>query len=400
MNLRDFNYELPPEKIARYPARERDLSKLLVYRDGKITTDIFRNADRYIPADSLLVFNNARVIRARILFRKPTGASVEILCLEPLSPAGYSQSFGSRDPVEWKCIVGNLRKWKSGAISTTYISDGAAYELNAVRIAEEGEAWRIRFEWGSSGLSFAEVIELAGVMPLPPYINRNAGPEDLVRYQTVYASISGSVAAPTAGLHFTDIVLGRLGTAGVRSAEITLHVGAGTFKPVKSDKITDHLMHSEHFSVTIETIGLLRMNLGNIIAVGTTSVRTLESLYWLGVKILNRSIAAGAGPRLDQWEAYTLQQEISASDSLDAITEYMRKGQLSRLDALTGIMIVPGYRFRMTDGMITNFHQPGSSLLMLIAAWLNESWREIYDYALRNDFRFLSYGDASLLFRE
>ena len=397
IDLRDFDYHLPPDRIARYPVSERDMSKLLVYRDYKISEDIFRNIDNHLSPGSILVFNNTRVIRARMIFRKGTGARIEILCLEPLRPAEYGLSFGSKEPVEWKCIIGNLKKWKSGIIKTSYSFDGKDYELTAKRIQQEGDAWKIRFEWGSSAISFGEVIESAGQLPLPPYLEREAEPDDLKRYQTVYSRIKGSVAAPTAGLHFTGEMVDRLKESGIAAAEVTLHVGAGTFKPVKSKSILDHEMHCEHFAITIETIEKLRKYPGSIIAVGTTTVRTLESLYWLGVKLKEDTSVKIDELELDQWYAYESRSEIPACESIDTIIQFMKFNGLETLNASTSIMIIPGYRFRMINGMITNFHQPMSTLLLLISAWVSERWKEIYRYALENNFRFLSYGDCSLL---
>jgi S-adenosylmethionine:tRNA ribosyltransferase-isomerase len=398
IDLKDYDYDLPPEKIARYPAGERDLSQLLVYKDNKISKDIFRNIDKYIPFDSLLVFNNTRVIRARILFRKKTGAMIEVLCLEPLVPVEYESAFGSREAVEWKCIVGNLKKWKSGIIKTSYMINGRSFELCAERVRQEGDAWRIRFEWGSSGASFGEVIDSAGQLPLPPYLERDPEPDDLKRYQTVYSRIKGSVAAPTAGLHFTVPMFERLIGSGIATTEVTLHVGAGTFKPVRSKSISDHEMHCEHFSVTIETVGMLKKYSGKIIPVGTTSVRTLESLYWLGVELKRNPGASYDELSLGQWDAYNSDADVSTGESLDAILKFMIKNKLPVMHASTRIMIVPGYKFRMMRGMITNFHQPMSTLLLLVSAWVKDGWKDIYRYALRNNFRFLSYGDCSLLF--
>jgi S-adenosylmethionine:tRNA ribosyltransferase-isomerase len=397
IDLKDFDYPLPADRIAQYPAVERDMSRLLVYKDNKISEDIFRNIDQYLPPDSILVFNNTRVIRARMIFTKGTGARIEILCLEPLSPTEYGLSFGSKEPVEWKCIVGNLKKWKSGILKTSFSSEGREYELRAKKIQQEGDAWRIRFEWGSPAISFGEVIDSAGQLPLPPYLEREAEPDDLNRYQTVYSSIKGSVAAPTAGLHFTGAMVDRLRKSGMETAEVTLHVGAGTFKPVKSKSISGHEMHSEHFSVSLETIEKLRKCLGRIVPVGTTTVRTLESLYWLGVKMKEDTSAKTDELTLDQWYAYESVTDISPVEAIDAIIKFMKLNALDTLNAATSIIIIPGYRFRMIKGMITNFHQPMSTLLLLISAWVNESWKDIYRYALENNFRFLSYGDCSLL---
>jgi len=399
VDLNDYDYNLPAERIAQYPADERDASQLLISEDGRISKDIFRNIINYLPSGSFLVFNNTRVIRARILFRKETGALIEILCLEPLSPFEYELSFSSREPVEWKCIVGNLKKWKRGLISTNFKSSGKTYELIAEKLSSEGEAWRVRFAWTNRDLSFGEVIEAIGHIPLPPYILRDDNTEDISRYQTIYSRVKGSVAAPTAGLHFTENVFKALHAKGIKSAEVTLHVGAGTFQPVKSRRISDHEMHYEHFFITAETIKLILENRGKIIPVGTTSVRTLESIYWLGVKlILDPSFSRGE-IILTQWEVYDIETNVSVKDSMEAILNLLRERKQSILHASTGIIIVPGYKFRMINGMITNFHQPRSTLLLLVSAWSGKKWKEIYDYALGHGFRFLSYGDCSLLLR-
>lgn len=400
IDLKDYDYALPHDRIAQYPVTERDLSRLLVYKDNQISKDIFRNISRYIPSDSLLVFNNTRVIRARLLFRKESGAAIEVLCFEPLAPAEYEASFGSRGPVEWKCIIGNLKKWKSGIIKTTYILKGKQYELTARKLEQDGDAWRIRFEWNSSGSSFGEIIDSAGRLPLPPYIERDAEPDDLNRYQTVYSSIRGSVAAPTAGLHFTKKMVERLRISGIAMTELTLHVGAGTFKPIKSESIADHEMHCEHFQVSIETLELLQKSEGKIIPVGTTSVRTLESLYWLGVKLRKDSSFIIKELSIGQWDPYKSVSEITPGEAIESLHKYMKVNDLSVLHASTSIMIIPGYEFRILNGMITNFHQPMSTLLLLISAWVRDSWKEIYRYALENEFRFLSYGDCSILFRQ
>ncbi len=397
INLNDYDYDLPENRIAQHPVNERDASKLLIYRNNHLSQDTFHNISAFLPGHSLLVFNNTRVIRARILFKKASGAVIEILCLEPLAPADYEQSFSSVKPVEWKCLIGNLKKWKGGIISVSFVNKGEKYELTAEKIKAEGEAWRILFSWNCSWLSFGEVIELTGHIPLPPYINREDGPEDASRYQTVYSLINGSVAAPTAGLHFSDSVLEKLKQNGIKSSFITLHVGAGTFKPVKSKNISNHEMHCEHFTVTQRTIEQLIEYQGNIISVGTTSVRTLESLFWLGVKLLNDPSVEPAGLTLNQWEAYSLNQDISAADSMQSILNFLKKNCLPSIEASTSIMIVPGYNFKMIKGIITNFHQPRSTLLLLISAWAGNNWKKIYNYALENNFRFLSYGDCSLL---
>lgn len=400
INIADYYYELPENRIAQYPVSERDNSRLLLFDGQNISSDVFRNIDRYIPKDSLLVFNNTRVIRARLHFQKPSGANIEVFCLEPLSPAVYESSFSSKSPVEWKCIIGNLKKWKTGVLILRFIVNNEEYDLIAEKVSSDGEAWRIRFGWNNDDLSFGEVIQASGHTPLPPYINREDSNEDSERYQTIYSVVKGSVAAPTAGLHFTEYVLDRLMEKGIRKTDITLHVGAGTFQPVRARQISDHDMHCEHFFVTINTIYDLIENQGRIIAVGTTSVRTLESLYWLGVKIKSKSKNGLTWNTINQWEPYDSEKDhnIPVKDSMASLADYMVKNKLTVLDASTSIMIIPGYKFRMINGIITNFHQPRSTLLLLISAWTGSSWLDIYNYALDNGFRFLSYGDSSLLF--
>jgi len=399
IDLNDYNYELPDDRIAQHPVKVRDLSQLLVYNQEIISRDVFKNISEYLPADSLLVFNNTRVIRARILFQKGSGAKIEILCLEPLSPPEYELSLSSEAPVEWKCIIGNLKKWKSGILTTPFIYNKQKYTLNAEKINSENEAWRIRFSWDCQGISFGKILEATGHIPLPPYINREDEVKDIDRYQTIYSSVSGSVAAPTAGLHFTDKVFQKLKTKGIKTAEVTLHVGAGTFQPIKSQNIYDHEMHREHFFVTEETIEALIRNHGNIIAVGTTSVRTLESLYWLGVKQINNTCGNNSELSLEQWEVYKMRVDVTVNDSMEALLKLFKDGKIPYLHASTNIMIVPGYNFMMIKGIITNFHQPKSTLLLLISAWIGDNWKKTYKFALENNFRFLSYGDCSLFFR-
>jgi S-adenosylmethionine:tRNA ribosyltransferase-isomerase len=399
IELRDYDYDLPPDRIAQNPVAERDKSKLLVFRENNISSDIFSNITDYLPSGSLLVFNNTMVIRARLLFRKETGAAIEILCLEPVSPSEYELSFSSMEPVDWKCIVGNLKKWKKGSVELSFEQQRKTYTLTAEKIRHEGDTVIIRFSWNCSGKSFGEVIESAGHLPLPPYIEREDTDEDSYRYQTIYSSIKGSVAAPTAGLHFTGNVFEKIREKGIDKAEITLHVGAGTFQPVKSNNISGHEMHSEHFFVTAGTIKALIANSGRIIPVGTTSVRTLESLYWLGIKAINDPDFYRKGISLGQWEPYSMKADITARESLEALIKIMQKNNLQVLHASTGIIIVPGYDFKMLSGIITNFHQPRSTLLLLISAWAGENWKKIYSFAMENEFRFLSYGDSSLLLK-
>jgi S-adenosylmethionine:tRNA ribosyltransferase-isomerase len=397
IDINDYDYGLPAERIAQYPVNDRDKSQLLIAAGDKISKDIFSNITDYIQAGSLLVFNNTRVIRARLLFRKSSGALIEILCLEPLFPSDYELSLKSKNPVEWKCIIGNLKKWKGGVICSTFSYSGQKFELAAEKLESKGEAIRIRFTWTNSELSFGAVIEAAGHIPLPPYITREDTVEDTTRYQTVYSSVDGSVAAPTAGLHFTDNTFAQLHKKGIPFAELTLHVGAGTFQPVKSRYISDHEMHREHFIVTDETIAKLIANQSRIIAVGTTSVRTLESLYWLGVKLIHEPHLSSDDLHLGQWDAYNDHKRVSVKESFESLVEWMKVNKLAEIKASTGIIIIPGYKFMVIRGIITNFHQPRSTLLLLVSAWAGEKWKDIYDYALSNGFRFLSYGDCSLL---
>jgi S-adenosylmethionine:tRNA ribosyltransferase-isomerase len=399
IDINDYDYDLPSDRIAQYPVSERDRSQLLIYKEDKIVKDIFRNIDDWLPSDSLLVFNNTRVIRARILFHKKTGAVIEILCLEPISPFEYALSFISKESVEWKCLIGNLKKWKSGILMTPFKYKGDQYKLYAERFQSEGEAWQIKFSWNCPELSFGEVIEVTGHIPLPPYINREDEAEDSARYQTVYSSINGSVAAPTAGLHFTNHVFEKLIEKGIKSVEVTLHVGAGTFQPIKGRNISCHEMHREHFFVNAKTIELLLDNQRKIIPVGTTSVRTLESLYWLGVKLIKNPFDTCSYLSLGQWEAYEMETTVSVKESLGALLKYINERNLIFLQAATSIIIIPGYKFRMINGMVTNFHQPRSTLLLIISAWTGNRWKDIYTFALENKFRFLSYGDSSLLLR-
>jgi S-adenosylmethionine:tRNA ribosyltransferase-isomerase len=396
VNIEDFNYDLPDHRIAKHPAVQRDGSKLLIYNNGHISEDKFINIGDHLPSGALLVFNNTRVIRARLLFQKPTGAAIEVFCLEPVYPAEYQQSFIATKEVEWKCIVGNLKKWKTGIITLQFDLKSKHYELAAEKISQEGEACWIRFKWNPSDLTFWEVIECAGHIPLPPYLNRKDEAEDYLRYQTIYASIKGSVAAPTAGLHFTDTVFSDLRKKGFERTEITLHVGAGTFKPVKTGKISEHDMHCEHYFIAAEALEKLISHKEKIIAVGTTSVRMLESLYWLGIRLLSNTVK-GNDLFTGQWEYNKPDPEIPMEDSFNAIIKFMKDQKISILHALTKTMILPSYHFRVIKGMITNFHQPKSTLLLLIAAWTGNRWKDIYGFAMENNFRFLSYGDSCLL---
>lgn len=401
INIDDYDYALPANRIAQYPVKERDTSKLLVYKNGRITEDIFIHVTDYIPEASLMVFNNTRVIRARLLFTKPTGSNIEILLLEPLSPSEYSRNFTSTTPVEWKCMIGNLKKWKKGTLSLLFEINNKPYKLIASKAGAADEAWRVRFSWEPAEICFAEVLNAAGHIPLPPYVDREDEDIDNIRYQTIYGSISGSVASPTAGLHFTEKVITDILNKGIKQAEITLHVGAGTFQPVRTKDITDHVMHCEHYFVTYQTIEKILSNHGNTIAVGTTSVRTLESLYWLGRRTFAEPDTGEEFFYTGQWEPYlnNTDREITVKGSLESLLRIMDKRKTDIICASTGLMIIPGYKFRIINGMITNFHQPRSSLLLLVSAWTGDNWKKIYDFALNHDFRFLSYGDSSLLIK-
>lgn len=391
----DYTYELPEERIAKYPLAERDSSKLLCW-DGKAIADrTFRELPSLIEPDSLMVFNNTRVIRARLLFRKETGALIEVFCLEPHNPGEFARNLASAGPVEWKCLVGNLKRWKQGTLQATFTLGRSEHRLTAERVMAEGDAFIVSFSWDGDGLSFAGVLEAMGHMPVPPYLGRADEESDLTSYQTLYARINGSVAAPTAGLHFTPAVLEGLSDRGIERADVTLHVSAGTFRPVKSELISDHLMHTEHFFVTRDTLEQLRGK--KITAVGTTTVRTLESLYWLGLSCAADRWPSEGIPSVSQWEPYESDAVMNPYVAIDRLLEVMdRKGE-SVLEAKTDIIIVPGYSFRFVSSMITNFHQPGSTLLLLVAAFTGPAWKDIYDHALSSGYRFLSYGDSMLL---
>ena len=395
----DYDYALPDERIAKYPLKERDQSKLLVYRDGQISEDIFLNAVSHLPENALLVYNNTKVIHARLLFQKSTGAQIEVFCLEPLTPSDYALSLGSTDGCSWKCMVGNLKKWKQGNLIRNISINGQSCQITASLIESAGNTHQIRFEWDNTLISFAEILDNAGELPIPPYLHRKTEESDKTTYQTIYSKIKGSVAAPTAGLHFTNQVLDSLKQKNIQTGELTLHVGAGTFQPVKAADIADHEMHAEVISVKKETIEKLLLHAGNVIAVGTTSVRTLESLYFIGIQILNDKVAPDKLIRVEQWEPYQQKTDISTEMALRAILNYLNNHQLTVLHAQTQIIIHPGYVFRVIRGMFTNFHQPRSTLLLLVSAFTGENWKKIYDYALSHNFRFLSYGDSSLLLK-
>ena len=392
LQIEDYNYELPDERIAKYPLRQRDQSQLLVYNKGELQKDHFSNIPDFIPPESTLVFNNTKVIQARLKFYKNTGAQVEIFCLEPISPSDYILSFQQNKKVIWKCIVGNLKKWKTEELVKKIIVEQVEIELKAKKIKTELNSVIIEFSWDNSDYTFSEILENIGLTPIPPYLNRESEDIDKDRYQTIYSQFNGSVAAPTAGLHFTNDVINKLKKKKITIEEITLHVGAGTFKPVKAESALEHEMHTEHFIIQKSTIENL-LKSSKIITVGTTSVRTLESLYWLGVKliVLNRFET-----HISQSEVYESDQ-LSRANALQALLNYMEKEKFSEFKASTQIMILPGYRFKMADILITNFHQPKSTLILLVAAFIGDKWKRVYDFALENDFRFLSYGDSSIL---
>ncbi len=391
----DYTYPLPEEKIASYPLPERDSSKLLVYDHGSMTDTTFREITDYISNDQTVVFNDTKVIRARIMFRKETGATIEIFCLEPVHPHEHNVSFASYGPVRWKCLVGNLKRWKSGSLETTIGFNSRETNLRATLKSRIDDAFEIEFSWDDNGLTFAEVLEKVGHVPVPPYLGRKDEEIDRTRYQTVYSAFDGSVAAPTAGLHFTPEILRKLSQKGIETANITLHVGAGTFIPVKSDTISGHHMHSELINVNRSTIGKLKN--GNILAVGTTSVRSIESLYWLGVHLHKAGSGSKHVPGINQWDPYEMQAMLSPDESLDVILDYMSKRDIDSIETSTRMIILPGYRFRFVRSLITNFHMPGSTLLLLVAALVGEKWKNIYSHALGNGYRFLSYGDSSLI---
>ena len=397
IRIEEFNYPLPDVRIAKFPLPKRDESKLLLYRNGVIGESIFKQLPDYLPEGSMLVFNNTRVIQARMLFKKETGASVEIFCLEPVVPHDYALVFQQTKRCSWTCLVGNLKKWKEGSLHKSILVDGKEVILSAERIRTSGDSHLIEFSWNDEHITFAELLDVGGILPIPPYLHRETSESDLQTYQTVYSKIKGSVAAPTAGLHFTPEVLSDLDAKGFNREEVTLHVGAGTFKPVKSETIRDHEMHTEFISVRRSTIERVIANLGKIIAVGTTSVRTLESLYYMGVTLTQHPEATADDLIVNQWMPYKSDLGITPEEALKAILSYLDRNSTDTLVTATQILIAPGYKFKIVRGIITNFHQPKSTLLLLISAFVNGNWHSIYDYALENDFRFLSYGDSSLL---
>ena len=401
IRIRDFSYDLPDSRIAKYPLPERDKSRLLVYEHGNISQDTFTQLPHYLPKDALMVFNNTRVIRARLHFNKQTGARIEIFLLEPDFPADYEQNFSSKHACSWLCLVGGLKKFNVSTLTKRIEVNGESVEIEAAYKEPVGTSHRIRFQWTGQA-TWAEILEAMGELPIPPYLNRDAEESDLRTYQTVYGKVKGSVAAPTAGLHFTDRVLAEIHNLGIEREEVTLHVGAGTFRPVKSEEIGEHDMHTEHIAVKRGTIQRLLNHGCQAIAVGTTSVRTLESLYYMGIKALGLHPGKETGDAMElgvpQWMPYGCSPDSpSTEQALKSLLDYMDRHELDVLHSCTQIIIAPGYRYRIVKMMVTNFHQPQSTLLLLVSAFVGEDWCKIYDYALANDFRFLSYGDSSLL---
>ena len=400
IHIDDFNYDLPPERIAKYPVPVRDQSKLLLYNHGEISEHIFTDISELLKPGSLLVYNNTKVIQARLHFRKETGALIEIFCLEPHEPKDYQLIFTQKHSCQWLCLIGNRKKWKDGPLFRQIQIGGCEITLTATNKGTSGTSDIIEFQWNDDSLSFAELLNAVGELPIPPYLNRETEESDKVTYQTVYSKIEGSVAAPTAGLHFTERVLQAIDAKGIERDEITLHVGAGTFKPVKTVEIENHEMHSEYIFVPLESIRKLIRHGGRCVAVGTTSVRTLESLYYIGIKILQNPDLSEDDLHVDQWMPYDLEekyQHVSPLESLQALEKYLVQNGLNALHTSTQIIIAPGYHYHIVEQMITNFHMPKSTLLLLISAFIGDDWHKVYKFALEHQFRFLSYGDSSLL---
>ena len=397
IKISEFNYPLPDERIAKFPLSVRDESKLLVYRQGEVSEDHFTSLPDYLEPGEMMVFNNTKVIQARLHFRKETGALIEVFCLEPIEPNDYVLSFQQTQKCSWLCMVGNLKKWKEGALKREVEVKGRTITLSATRGECRGTSHWIDFEWNDDTLTFADVLEAVGELPIPPYLNRETQESDKQTYQTVYSKIKGSVAAPTAGLHFTERVLKALDDKGIDREELTLHVGAGTFKPVKSEEIEGHEMHTEYISVNRRTIEKLIAHGGKTIAVGTTSVRTLESLYYIGVLIHQNPEANQEELHVKQWMPYEAHPALTPVESLQGILAYLDRHGMEALHTSTQIIIAPGYEYKIVKKIVTNFHQPQSTLLLLVSAFVKGDWKKIYDYALSHDFRFLSYGDSSLL---
>ena len=397
IKISEFNYPLPDERIAKFPLATRDQSKLLVYRHGEVNEDVFTSLPQYLESGELMIFNNTKVIQARLHFRKETGALIEVFCLEPIQPNDYVLSFQQTRRCSWLCMIGNLKKWKKGTLSRVVDVKGKQIVLSATRGECRGTSHWIDFSWDDESITFADLLEVIGELPIPPYLNRETQESDKETYQTVYSKIKGSVAAPTAGLHFTERVLAALDERGIDREELTLHVGAGTFKPVKSEEIEGHEMHTEYISVSRSIIKKLIDHDACAIAVGTTSVRTLESLYHIGVTLANNPEATEEQLRVKQWQPYETECDVRPVVALQKILGYLDRHGMEALHTSTQIIIAPGYEYKIVKAMVTNFHQPQSTLLLLVSAFVKGNWRTIYDYALSHDFRFLSYGDSSLL---
>jgi S-adenosylmethionine:tRNA ribosyltransferase-isomerase len=402
LSIQDYTYHLPDDRIAKFPLDQRDESKLLVYKNGTIQDSIFKQIAHELPADSLIVFNNTKVIHARILLQRESGAQIEVFCIEPLDHLDYQLAFASKKSCVWKCMVGNAKRWKEGEVLTKLIDTPAGKTtLRTEKQGKLGELFVVKFSWDNPHLFFAEVLHYAGVLPIPPYLNRDSEQSDEERYQTIYAKVQGSVAAPTAGLHFTDGVFNSFTAKNIRREEITLHVGAGTFKPVKSEVLANHEMHEETIFITLQSLKNIHQCLDAqkpLVAVGTTSIRTLESLYWHGVKLLNNLTSEVVA--VSQWDPYEIHSsEYPASEAIKTIIENLEAQGQTVLQGSTQIIIAPGYRFKMVDALVTNFHQPENTLILLIAAFLGPDWKLVYNHALNNDYRFLSYGDSSLLWK-
>lgn len=394
IDIEDYNYLLADDKIAKYPLSNRDEAKLLFYDGLDIKDESFYNLPYLLRSDNLLVFNDTKVVYARLFFYKSTGSKIEIFCLEPIMPADFESSFCQKQIVKWKCLIGNNKKWKSGSLSATKIIDNIPITLSVTREEALDDSWAVVFSW-NGGLSFAQVMQCFGTIPLPPYLNRQSIESDKQDYQTIYACFEGSVAAPTAGLHFTDRLFKDLRFEGIEHCFVTLHVGAGTFKPVSTKHIGDHIMHVEKVNITKDVISQLLAHLGSIICVGTTSVRTIESLYWYGVELINHHMEY-VDMDIKQWYPYEQTTIISPQESLMAISDIMQRENLTHISGQTQLLIAPPYQYKLIKGIITNFHQPKSTLLLLVSAFIGDKWREVYDHALNNDYRFLSYGDACL----
>lgn len=397
LQINRYNYNLPDDRIAKYPLASRDQSKLLVYKNKMIYDEKFESIAHHLPSDSLIIFNNTRVIQARLFFKKLTGALIEIFCLDPYSPNDYTQSLQATKKCSWKCLIGNLKKWKDAVLQTTIITQHDSFVLRATKVKSSNNSHIVEFDWDNSNYTFADILQLIGELPIPPYLNRDTDQQDIIRYQTLYSKINGSVAAPTAGLHFTKEIIDQIQQKGIITEQVTLHVGAGTFKPVKCASVKDHQMHSEFIEVKKDTILKLMEHTGNVIAVGTTSVRTLESIYQIGLYLENNSNPSKLD--VDQWQAYKTTNTISKQSALQNIVDYLDRNSLDSVVANTQIILVPGYDFKIVTGMVTNFHQPQSTLLLLVSAFVDKNWKAIYNHALSNQYRFLSYGDTSLLLR-